>query len=101
MLSANDASGLTQRACGAGNTIFDEMMASIDRRVAEAAAAGKRELHHPLSQQVGDPMPLTLTADMKRSIRVELERLGFKWTHYPRPAGSEDPRECDYDTISW
>ena len=105
MLNANDARGLTQKACGAGNAIFDEMMAEIDRRVREAAKDGRRELHHPLSRPDVDPMPtmpLSLTADMERSIRGELERLGFEWTHHhPRPAGSEDPRECDYDTISW
>jgi hypothetical protein len=103
MLSANDARGLIQKACGPGNTIFDEMMASIDRRVTEAASEGRRELHHPLwvPPQEGNPMPPALTGDMEKSIRVELERLGFKWTHYPRPTGSDDPRECDYDTISW
>jgi hypothetical protein len=104
MLNANDARGLTQEACGAGNAVFDEMMAEIDRRVREAAKDGKRELHHPLSQpDMGQshPIPLPLTADMRRSIQAELARLGFEWTHHPRPAGSEDPREHDYDTISW
>jgi hypothetical protein len=101
MLSANDARGLTQEACGAGNAIFDEMMAEIDRRVKEAAKGGKRELHDPLSQPDTEPMLPPLTADMRRSIQAELVRLGFEWTHHPRPAGSEDPRERDYDTISW
>lgn len=99
MFDVRKARKLTEEACGEGNHIFDEMVSRIETRIVEVANSGKRELHDPLSQ-AGDPMPWALSNDTRNSIRVELEKRGFTWTHHPRLEGN-DPRECEYDTISW
>lgn len=99
MFDATKAKQLTQKACGNGNPAFDEMMGRIEARITGAANSGKREIISPFKQTGFSP--IVLSQDMKDSIKAELVKRGFTWTHHPAPTEPYDPREVEYDTISW
>jgi len=100
MFDAHRARQLTQEACGQGNVVFDEMLSRIETRITEVARSGKREIEDPFKQTAYGPR-LSLSKDMMDSIKAEFVRRGFTWTHHPLPTGPYDPREVEYDTISW
>jgi len=100
MFDASKARQLTQEACGYGNAIFGEMVSRIEIRITDTARSGKREIDDLFKQTAYGPR-LSLSKDMMDSIKAEFVRRGFTWTHHPLPVGPYDPREAEYDTISW
>lgn len=93
-MDANEARRITERALAPEADAVRPYVEHVLAKVAKAAGEGKREIAHPLG---GIDYP---TTDVRNAVRKALEAKGFTWTHHPDPGGG-DPRETEYDTLSW
>ena len=95
-MNAEDARKLTKESLS--GKVIEPYLNFIYNKISEAAKNGRSEIHHPFSGVQSKSLKFP-TSEVREATYQRLRMDGFTIIH--TNVNSSDPREVDYETISW